>query len=329
AVLPPAAFAPPPVVPAAPRPSAADRAAAQRERQARKRRRGWLAVLLVLLLTTLALLAGWYLTEGRFTTAPALTRLSQADAQRVARQAGLDLRVGEAYSESVPRGAVISTQPGPGAKVVDGGQIDAVVSRGPERHPVPTLVGLSREAATAALGNARLSAGEVTESWSDSVPAGTVTKASTAAGTRVKPGTAVALTVSRGPKPVRIADWTGEPADEAVAALRKAGLEIAVTTANSDTVPAGRVVSQDPGPGSGQKGDRVALVRSLGPVLVTVPNVRAMGVRAAEKVMRDAGFKTRVQAAAVNYIGVGFVVSTDPKIRSQAPKGSTITLYVV
>ncbi|WP_425560657.1 PASTA domain-containing protein [Microlunatus capsulatus] len=62
---------------------------------------------------------------------------------------------------------------------------------------------------------------------------------------------------------------------------------------------------------------------------MTVPNVRAMGVRAAEKVMREAGFRTRVQAAAVNYIGVGFVVSTGPKIRSQAPKGSTITLYVV
>lgn len=286
-------------------------------------------MLLVLLLTTLALLAGWYLTEGRFTTAPALTRLDRADAQRVAQQAGLDLRVDEAYSESVPRGAVISTQPGPGAKVVDGGQIDAVVSRGPERYPVPALVGLSRAAATAALGTARLSAGEVTEVWSESAPAGTVTKASTAAGTQVRPGTAVALSVSKGPKPVRIADWTGKPADDAVAALRKSGLEVAVTTDHSDTVPAGRVISQDPGAGSGQKGDRVALVRSLGPVLVTVPNVRAMGVRAAEKVMQDAGFKTRVRAAAVNYIGVGFVVSTSPGARSQAPKGSTITLFVV
>ncbi|MBP2418369.1 serine/threonine-protein kinase [Microlunatus capsulatus] len=328
-VRPTAAFAPPPVVPVAPRPSAAERAAVQRERQARKRRRGWLAVLLVLLLTTLALLAGWYLTEGRFTTAPALTRMSRADAERVASQAGLDLRVDEAYSESVPSGAVISTQPGPGAKVVDGGQIDAVVSRGPERYPVPTLVGLSRAAAVAALTNARLSPGEVTEEWSASVPVGTVTAASSEPGARVKAETVVALTVSKGPKPVKIADWTGKPADDAVAALRKAGFAVAVSTANSDEVPADRVLSQSPAKGSGQKGDEVEVVRSLGPVLVTVPNVRAMGVRAAEKVMREAGFRTRVQAAAVNYIGVGFVVSTGPKIRSQAPKGSTITLYVV
>ena len=50
-----------------------DRRAAQRARQARKRRRGWLAFLFVLLLTAIAALAGWYLTDGRFTTAPALT----------------------------------------------------------------------------------------------------------------------------------------------------------------------------------------------------------------------------------------------------------------
>ncbi|MFL6028212.1 MAG: PASTA domain-containing protein [Friedmanniella sp.] len=63
--------------------------------------------------------------------------------------------------------------------------------------------------------------------------------------------------------------------------------------------------------------------------MVTVPYVQAMGIRAAEQVMKDAGFKTKVRPAAVNYIGVGFVVGTDPKARSQAPKGSTITLYVV
>jgi serine/threonine-protein kinase len=30
-----------------------------------------------------------------------------------------------------------------------------------------------------------------------------------------------------------------------------------------------------------------------------------------------------------NYLGLGYVVYTDPRARSQAPKGSTITLYVV
>jgi serine/threonine protein kinase/beta-lactam-binding protein with PASTA domain len=325
---PPTPGPPPPAAPAA-RPLVDQRADAQRERQARARRRGWLAVLLVLLLTTLAALAGWYLTEGRFTSAPALTSLRRDDAEQVAQRAGLDLRVDEAYSESVPPGAVISTQPGPGAKIVDGGQIDAVVSRGPDRSPVPTVVGLSRAAATAALENARLGIGAVSQVWDEEVAAGTVVGAGVQAGARVKPDTAVSLTVSRGPRPVAVADWTGKDADDAVRALEKAGFAVEVRTGNSDRVAKDDVLAQTPSSGTGGKGDTIQLTRSLGPVLVTVPNVRAMGIKAAQQVMRDAGFKTRVRPAAVNYLGVGFVVSSDPLARSQAPKGSTVTLYVV
>jgi serine/threonine protein kinase/beta-lactam-binding protein with PASTA domain len=262
AVRPPAALAPPPVVPAAPRPSAAGRAAAQREWEARRRRRGWLAVLLVLLLTTVALLAGWYLTEGRFTTAPALTRLSQADAERVAAQAGLELGVDEAHSESVPRGAVISTDPGPGTKIIDGGRVAALVSLGPE------------------------------------------------------------------PKPVPVTDWTGRGADDAARVLRAAGFRVQVRAVHSGEVPAGRVVSQAPSSGTGQQGDPVELTRSLGPAMLTVPNVRAMGVLAAEQVLQDAGFRTRVRPAAVSGSGAAFVLATGPGARSRAPEGSVVTLYV-
>jgi serine/threonine-protein kinase len=54
-----------------------------------------------------------------------------------------------------------------------------------------------------------------------------------------------------------------------------------------------------------------------------------MGVRAAQAAMKDAGFTTKVKPVAVNFIGVGYVVYTSPRGAKQAPKGSTITLYVV
>jgi eukaryotic-like serine/threonine-protein kinase len=58
--------------------------------------------------------------------------------------------------------------------------------------------------------------------------------------------------------------------------------------------------------------------------------VQRMAVPAARKVMREAGFKAKVQqVAAVNRPGVGYVVYTNPSARTEAPKGSTITLYVV
>jgi serine/threonine-protein kinase len=281
------------------------------------------------MLTTVVTLVSWYLVEGRFTSAPALSALSQAEARQVAERAGLRLQVDEAYDETVPPGTVISTDPGPGARVVDGGQIEAVVSRGPERYPMPAVVGLTRSAATAALDGGHLRTGRVTEAWSTTAPVGTVTQASTAPGTRLRPETVVDLTVSKGPRPIPVTDYTGRSAGTAAAALEKAGFTVVVERENSDSVAAGRVLSQTPRSGSGQAGDTVTLTRSLGPVLVTVPNVRAMGIRAAERVMADAGFKTTVRPAAVNYLGVGFVVSTDPGARAQAPKGSTITLYVV
>ncbi len=327
-------YSPPTVVdapPPAPRPGQRDpdRVVAQRERQARKRRRGWLALLLVLLLTTGAALAGWYLTEGRFTTAPALTNLSQAEAEQVATKSGLQIQFDSDYSETVAKGRVVATDPGPGVEIIKGGEIGATVSKGPERFAMPNVVGLSQAAATEALTKANLALGKLTEGYSDTVAAGLVLKASKGSGANLKRDTGIDLTVSAGPKPVKIKDYVGKDAKASIAALKKAGFVVTEATAISETVGKGKVISQDPGSGSGQKGDTINLTTSLGPPLVTVPNVRSMGVRAAEQVMKDAGFKTKVQAAAINYIGIGFVVYTKPGARGEAPKGSTITLYVV
>jgi serine/threonine-protein kinase len=142
-------------------------------------------------------------------------------------------------------------------------------------------------------------------------------------------GSTFDLTVSRGPQPIKITDHSGKSAAAAKAALTTAGFKVKITTANSDTVAKGMVISQSPDKGTGVKGDTVTLKESLGPVMVTIPNVRSMGVDAAKKVMTEAGFKTKVQAVEVNYIGIGYVVYSKPSAKSEAPKGSTITLYVV
>jgi len=321
--------APPPPVPRQVYPPTPERMAAQRERQARKRRRGWLALLLVLLLTTGAALAGWYVTTGRFTTAPALQMLSRSEATTVAHRARLTITFVDGYSESVSKGLVISTDPAAGDKIVNGGQIRAVLSQGPERYPMPAVVGLSRAAATEALNRAHLSIGKTSQSYSGSVTSGLVISASESAGTRLRQNTTVDLVISKGPRPIKIANYEGKSAKAAVSALERAGFKVSMTAKHSGAVPAGRVISQTPNSGAGVRGDEVKLVRSLGPVLVTVPNVRSMGVRAAQKVMKDAGFDTKVQPVSINYIGVGFVVFTNPRAGGQAQKGSTITLYVV
>ena len=304
------------------------RIATRREREARRRRRGWLALLLVLLLTTLAAVTGWYLTEGRFTSAPALTTLTRSDAAAVADRAGLEVDFTDGYSETVPVGEVASTEPVPGTRVRKGTHVEAVLSRGPERFAMPAVVGLTSDAATSVLRDGHLKVGKVTTRWSETVARGVVLSAGQDTGASLRRDTAVPLVVSGGPQPIRLGDWTGKNADKAAAALKKAGLAVTVTSDTSDEVDAGDVISQDPPSGDLTRGDEVALVVSKGPVLVTVPNVRAMGIRKAEEAMKAAGLRTKTKKA-TNYLGLGYVVTSSPGGGKQAPKGSKITLFLV
>ena len=321
---------PPPAVPRAVHPATAARlAASERERRARKRRRGWLALLLVVLISASAALAGWYLMEGRFTTAPALDSLTKSEAERVASKVGLSIDFSEAYSETVAKGMVISTKPGPGTKILRGGKIEAALSKGPERYPMPVVVGLSRSAAEAAIQQAKLAVGKVTDGFSDQVAVGLVLRASERPGARLEKGSAIDLVVSSGPKPLVITNYQGTPYDAAVAALRGAGFRVVERSAHSNKFANDLVLRQKPASGRGAPGETITLTRSLGSLQVTVPNVQQMAVPAARKVMREAGFKTKVQPIRPNQAEVGFVVYTNPVARTAAAKGSTIILYVV
>jgi serine/threonine-protein kinase len=224
---------------------------------------------------------------------------------------------------------VISTNPGPGTKILRGGKIEASLSKGPERYPMPAVVGLSRVAAEAAIQKAKLAVGKVTDGYSDQVAAGTVFKASERAGASLKKGTAIDLVVSSGPKPLVITNYQGTPYDAAAAALRGAGFRIVERSAHSNKVVKDFVLRQNPASGRGAPGETITLTRSLGSLQITVPNVQRMAVPAARKVIREAGFKTQVQRVGVNRPGVDFVLYTNPGARTPAAKGSTITLYVV
>ena len=180
-----------------------------------------------------------------------------------------------------------------------------------------------------AIKKAHLAVGRMSETYSETSKRGTVLTASYQPGTKLKSGTAVDLTVSRGPQPINITDYTGKSTAAAVKFLKNAGFKVKVTSQHSDSIDKGLVISQSPKSGTGVKGDTITVQRSLGPVMVTVPSVRGQGVEAAKKAMTKAGFKTKVQPVAVNYLGLGYVVYTKPGANSSAPKGSTITLYVV
>ncbi|MCF6377305.1 PASTA domain-containing protein [Nocardioides KLBMP 9356] len=296
----------------------------------RRSRKGPVALLLALLLVAGIGAGAWWFGWERYTTTPGVLGLDQAAAASELEAAGLTAEEGEAaYSENVEAGLVIATDPEPGGKVLDGGTVTLVLSLGPERYDVPDLGGKTEDEAQDAIAATNLTFGTSKGRWSETVPEGQVIRSVPKAGTTLKPGATVDLVLSRGRKPFEVKDWTGGDYDAVKAALEKRRLQADAGEEYSDTVPTGDIISQDPAPGTVlYRGDTVSFVVSLGPELVEVPQVKAMGVEAATELLEGLGFEVRTEQADI-YLGIGYVSSSDPGAGDEVPKGSTITLYVV
>jgi beta-lactam-binding protein with PASTA domain/serine/threonine protein kinase len=297
----------------------------------RRRRRGLVLMLVALLLVAGAGVGAWWFLDGRYTSTPGVLGLTRGAAEQKLSDAGLDVEWGDkVYSETVPAGRVVATDPEPGSKVVDGGTVTASLSLGKERYDVPTLKGKTVDEAQDALADTTLVYGTSDERWSDTVDEGIVIATKPAAGTTLRPGAVVDLVVSKGPKPVTLKDWVDKDADDALAWMDKKGIDGSVESHEfSDTVEEGNVISMDPTAGSTlHRGDEVSLVVSKGPELVEVPSVRAQGVESATETLEGLGFHVVTEHAS-GYLGLGFVFSQDPGGGEMAPKGSTITLTLI
>lgn len=179
----------------------------------------------------LVLLVGggvWYINSGQFTEVPALLGQTQANAEKRLGDAGLDVEsVDKAYSDTVDRGSVISSDPAPGDRVRGNDAVKLVVSRGPETVDVPDVAGISLADARKALKEAGLAPGMVTREFSDEVGRGEVVRTDPEAGTGRHPDSAVALVVSKG-APVEVPDVSGLSVEDATAALEEEGLKAEV-----------------------------------------------------------------------------------------------------
>ena len=121
----------------------------------------------------------------------------------------------------------------------------------------------------------------------------------------------------------------GKDYDTAVDRLTTRGLSpVTASQEYDDTVPEGDVISQDPAEGTLFRGDTVSFVVSQGPELVEVPSVLAYGVDAATQALEEAGFTVEVDQDD-EYVGLGFVIGTDPGRGEMVPAGSTIRLRIV
>jgi serine/threonine-protein kinase len=295
----------------------------QPPRRSRKR----LALVLLLVLALLALGGGYYLGSYRYTRAPSVLTKTLAQATDTLDRAGLDVRHGDdRYSETIARGLVVAQEPGPNGRVAKGGTVTLHLSKGPDRREVPVVEGKDVPTATAALRTVGLVvAGTPSYVFSQTVAKGLVVRTDPAAGTRLRPGTAVQLVLSKGKEPVDVPNVTGLRQDEAVKKLEAKGFRVDVQLVFSDTVANGVVVEQSPSAGTADKGATVTLQVSKGPDVVVVPDVRGQSEGQARTVLQGLGFKVDVRRLPG---GPGTVLQTDPKPGKKVKRGSTVTLYV-
>lgn len=149
----------------------------------------------------------------------------------------------KAYHDTIGKGLVIRTEPKTGKRVKRDTRIVLVVSKGHAPVTIPDITGMELDAAKGTLTDLGLRVSETRE-ISDSVPKDRVISTNPSDGTTVPHGSEVRLTVSDGPPPVQVPNVVDMQRDEAIAALRAAGLKVRIQ--EGVVTPLDRVYSQDP-----------------------------------------------------------------------------------
>lgn len=200
---------------------------------------------------------------------------------------------------------------------------------GPATVAAPTLVGLDRGQAQAALDAAGLKLGIVAEQYDASAAAGTVASQSPAPGTQTPQGSSVSIVLSKGPSSVAVPKVTGKTEADATALLEAAGFAVRSKTKN-DKAKKGTVIAQAPSAGeTGKPGSTVTITVSTGIVMVRVPNVE--GMIDPGPVLKRAGLRPKgiaihgpIESDAGDYMRA---YRQRPRAGTMVPKGTTVTYH--
>lgn len=290
------------------------------------KKRHFLLIFLIFVLAGLA--SAWYFLfgPGQRVTIPSVVGYEYERALASLNERGITSERVDAYSDEVPAGVVIATDPEGGTSIHPKNTVGVTVSLGIEQVTVPDLSSMNKAQAEETLRQARLTPVFSSE-YSETVEKDHVISQGVPSGTKVDHDTSLNVVISQGRKPIDVPQLTGKSKDEASSLIEKAGLKVSITQEYSDTVAEGTVISQTPTNGTLYLGDTVSVVVSRGPEMVSVPNVVGMQRSQAEQALKNAGFDVKVKKILGGYFDT--VRLQDPQGDTKVRKGSTITITVV
>ena len=266
-----------------------------------ERRGGWLKWIVPLFLLLAAAAGGvaYAVTRDQTNTyhVPHLAGLAEAEALNQISGFGWQTVVTREASDDVPTGVVIRSQPGEAANLEENQPFQLVVSTGPAPRPLPDLVGMSLDEATASLESLDLVLQQGEPVFDETIPAGTVVswmvpeQPGLRAGDTVTQNTAIAVVLSAGPQPRVVPDLTGMTVEQATAALNEQTLVLAQLVPEfSSSVAPNLIVRQDLVTGSiVDRGAVISVVLSKGPDLVAVPPLGGLTLQQTIDALTTAG----------------------------------------
>ena len=232
------------------------------------------------------------------------------------------------YDEDIPKGKIIESIPPGGGKVDAGGSVKLIISKGPERYTVPSLTGLTPEAAKIALTKSPLVFGTVSEVFNSDIPQGFVISSTPAAGSSVKRDTTINVTVSKGIEQVALASYVGKSGEQALNELTQAGFDVDAGYAFNETVPELAVISQNPAGGAtANKGGKVSILISKGPRYTFIPKtIITMEANAGKAVLESLGLKVKV--VSIGNAKKKVIKKVSPAVNTKVLRGSLVTITV-
>lgn len=202
---------------------------------------------------------------------------SVAEATQILEDAGFKVgKTTEIFDDEIASGNVVNTDPEAGTKREKGSTVNLVVSKGAEEVTVPDLKNKTREEAEKLLKEAGLEGKAGTPSNSDDIEKDHIISQDPVAGEKAAKGDTVTYIVSLGKGNVEVPDVRGYSESDARAELERAGLKVTTSTAESDSVEAGLVISQNPSQGTSvAKDTQVTITVSTGKPAPTTYSVSA------------------------------------------------------
>jgi len=273
---------------------------------------------------------GWYalIGPGSRVVVPSTVGATQEEVQAALYPLGLTFAISEnRFSEDIAQGRVIASSPQAGGRIDQGGTVNLVISKGPERYVIPMLTGLTPQAAANLIGKLPLAKPVNIEEFSTTIPKGYVIDSTPASGAKVKRGTAITIRVSKGVEQIALASYVGKSSDQALNELSEAGFAVSSEFGYSEMRLAGEVISQKPAGGqSVNKGSVIELLVSKGSEFAYIPNVFSIEEAKAVQTLKDLGVKVVVKK--IGKKAVKKVTAVSPKVGTKVKRGSTVTITV-